>query len=151
MSVFLEIPEQYAVADAAFADVEQQAFQADHDAAFDRAIKARQRNDHACFLYLFSRYEAEVNSATRTLLATRMDPALEWLERRIWQTWSRVPVRDIALLAKVEVLTDKGRVDYATAKQHYDGRNRIAHDEDWKVQFFVPDVAQTMHHLVVEV
>jgi len=148
MSVFLEIADQYAVADAAFADVEQQAFKADDDAAFDRAIKARQRNDQAYFLYLFSRYEAEVNSATRTLLATRMDPALEWLERRIWQTWSRVPVRDIALLAKVEVLTDKGRVDYATAKQYYDGRNRIAHGEDWETQFFVPDVAQTMHHLV---
>jgi len=43
MSVFLEIADQYAVADAAFADVEQQAFKADDDAAFDRAIKARQR------------------------------------------------------------------------------------------------------------
>jgi len=78
-----------------------------------------------------------------------MDPALEWLERRIWQTWSRVPVRGIAPLAKVEVLTDKGRVDYATAKPYYDGRNRIARGEDWETQFFVPDVAQTMHHLML--
>jgi len=33
MSVFLEIADQYAVPDAAFADVEQQPFQADDDAA----------------------------------------------------------------------------------------------------------------------
>ena len=48
----------------------------------------------------------------------------------------------------MEVLTDKGRGDYATAKEYYDGRNKIAHGGEWEAQFFIPDVAQAMHDLV---
>ncbi|MDP4022393.1 hypothetical protein Q8W71_07150 [Methylobacterium sp. NEAU 140] len=147
MSIFLEIADQYALADTAFADAERTAFQADDDAAFDRAAQARQRNDQAYFLYLFTRYEAAVNAAIDTLLRGRADPSASWADRRVWQAWSRLPVRDIPLLSKVEVLTDKGRGDYATSKQYYEGRNAIAHGAIWEAQFFVPDVARTMHHL----
>jgi len=148
MSVFLEVAGQYAVADVAFAEVEQKAFQDNDDTAFDQAGRARQHNDQAYFLYLFTRFEAAVNAATEALLATRLASASPWSERRIWQAWSRVPVRDIALLSKVEVLTDKGRQDYRTVKEYYEGRNTIAHGGMWQAQFVVPNVAQTMNDLV---
>lgn len=147
MSVFIEIANQYAVADAAFAAAEQRAFQEDDDSAFDQAIEARQRNDQAYFLYLFTRFEAAVNAATEALLHMQLASATTWSERRIWQAWSRGPIRDIALLSKVEVLTDKGRQDYATIKGYYDGRNAIAHGGTWNAQFFVPQIAQTMSDL----
>lgn len=51
-------------------------------------------------------------------------------------------------MSKLEVLTDKGRQDYATSKQYYDGRNTIAHGSDWEAQFFIPNVAQTLHEMV---
>jgi len=148
MSIFLEVAAHYAVADAALGAEEQKAFHTDDDAAFDQAIKARQRNDQAYFLYLFTRFEAEVDAAVVALLVTRAGSSSPWLERRVWQAWSRVPIRDIAFLSKVEVLTDKGRNDYARAKEYYDGRNTIAHGGDWEAQFVVPNVAQTMHDLV---
>ena len=85
MSVFLEIADYYAVADAAFAAVEQQAFQNDEDTAFDQAGVARQHNDQAYFLYLFSRFEATVNTASQTLLVQRRASTVTWSERRIWQ------------------------------------------------------------------
>jgi hypothetical protein len=147
MSIFLEIATQYAVADGVFADAEQHAYQADDDAAFDNARRARQRNDQAYFLYLFTRFEAEVNTSIETLLSGRLSFTAAWSERRIWQAWSRSPVRDIAFLSKMEVLTDKGRNDYATAKQYYEGRNTIAHGQDWEVQFFLPTVAQVMDEI----
>ncbi len=109
--------------------------------------EARQRNDQAYFLYLFTRFEAEVNASSETLLATRLASTTTWSERRIWQAWSRGPVRDIAFLSKVEVLTDRGQRDYAIIKEHYDGRNNIAHGGVWQAQFFVPNVAQTMNDL----
>lgn len=148
MSVFLEIAEQYRISDAAFFDHEQAAFQTDDDPAFDSALKARRRNDQAYFLYLFTRYEAAVNAAVETLLATRRSSSTPWSERRVWQAWSRAAVREIQLLSKVEVLTDKGRADYAAARTYYDGRNTIAHGADWETPFFVPNVAQDMHDMV---
>jgi hypothetical protein len=148
MSAILEIADQYAVADAVFADAEHRAYQANDDTAFDKAVRARKRNDQAYFLYLFTKYEAEVDVAIPALLARRTDASAAWPERRIWQAWSRGHVRDIAFLSKMEVLTDKGRKDYATAKQYYEGRNTIAHGQDWEVQFFLPAVAQNMHELV---
>ena len=74
MSVFLEIANNYAVADAAFAAAELNAFQDDDDTAFDQAGLARQHNDQAYFLYLFSRFEAAVNASSAALLATRLPP-----------------------------------------------------------------------------
>jgi hypothetical protein len=148
MSVFLQIASDYAAADAAFSAAEQRAFRDDDDTAFDEAGQARQRNDQAYFLYLFTRFEAAVNAATDVVLSGRMALTTSWSERRIWQAWSRVAVRDIGFLSKVEVLTDKGRSDYATIKGFYDGRNTIAHGGVWEAQFFVPNVAQNMTDLV---
>jgi hypothetical protein len=97
---------------------------------------------------LFTRLEDAINTATETLVAARLAAAPAWSERRIWQAWSRGPVRDIWLLSKVEVLTEKGRQDYERVRQYYDGRNKIAHGGVWETQFFIPNVAQTMHDLV---
>jgi hypothetical protein len=146
--VFLEIAGQYAIADSAFAAAEQRAFHEDDDSAFDRAGTARQHNDQAYFLYLFTRFEESVNAAIKALLATRLASASPWADRRIWAAWSRVPVRDIALLSKAEVLMDKGRQDYATVKEYYEGRNAIAHGGALLDQVLVPSVAQTMAELV---
>lgn len=148
MSVFLEIASYYAVADSAFAAAEQKAFQSNDDVAFDQAVLARNHNDQAYFLYLFSRFEAGVNASSEALLATKLASTATWPERRIWQAWARGAVSDIAFLSKVEVLTDKGRQDYAAIKEYYDDRNKIAHGGVWQAQYFVPNVAQTMNDLL---
>jgi len=148
MTVFLEIKAQHALADAAFAAAEQKAFDDNNDLEFDSAIRARQRNDQAYFLFLFTRLEHAVNAAVETLLAARLFATPAWSERRIWQAWARGPVRDVWLLSKVEVLTDKSHPDYAQIKEYYDGRNKIAHGGIWEAQFFIASIAQTMHDIV---
>ena len=148
MTLFSDIATDHAVADAAFALAEQAAFQHDDDAAFDRADRARRRNDQAYFLYLFTRLEDAINEAVATLLLGRRAASVGWDDRRVWQAWSRMPVRDIALMSKAEVLLDKGRQDYATIKGYYDGRNTIAHGGFWDEQFFVPNVAMEMDAIV---
>lgn len=60
----------------------------------------------------------------------------------LWQSGSGTrTVREIALLAKIELLVDEGGPDYALAKLYYAGRNTIAHGIEWDAQFFVPDIA----------
>lgn len=148
MSVLLEVVANYEVIDEYLAIVEQRALQSGDENTFNRANRARQLNDQAYFLYLFTRFEAEVSSAVEDLLARRTDAAIAWTEQRIWQAWSRVRVSDIAFLSKMEVLTDKRRADYATAKRYHDGRNRIAHGGDWDVPFSIPDIGHDMNDLV---
>lgn len=147
MSVFSEISRQYDTADRVFADAEAAAFARDDDIAFDEASKARRHNDQAYFLYLFTRFEDEVNRAVDAIVASNAAPTIPWPERRIWQAWSRTSIKDIALLSKVEVLVDKGRSDYAVIKEYYIGRNAIAHGGFWSVQFFVPQVAVTLDEI----
>jgi hypothetical protein len=105
MTIFQDIADQYAIADAAFAQAEQNAFDSNDDAAFDRASEQRRHNDQAYFLYLFTRFEREVNRAAETLLTVRAGGT--WSDRRVWQAWARIEVEDIHFLSKVEVLTDK--------------------------------------------
>jgi hypothetical protein len=146
MSIFLDISTQYALADATFGKAEQQAFDSNDDAAFDLASKQRRHNDQAYFLYLFTRFENEINQATQRLLASRVI-GQPWPERRIWEAWSRIEIKEIHFLSKVEVLTDKSRIDYREVKKFYDARNRLAHGGELEDQFVVPAVAQQMHDI----
>lgn len=150
MSIFLEIRGYYADTDAGFEAAEKQAFLTDDETAFDAAGEARKYNDQAYFLYLFTRLEAEINTATEKLLAARTDLAVLWADRRVWQAWSHNQIQDIAFLSKAEVLTDKGRTDYAQIKHYYDERNKIAHGGVSASQFVIPNVAQTMAEIVAK-
>jgi hypothetical protein len=146
--IFADIADGYGTIDAVFEAAESHAYEDADEAAFDRADQARQHNDQAYFLYLFTRFEAEVSAAFETLLAAGLTATTAWPERRLWQAWARGSSRDIGFLSKVEVLTDKGRQDYATVRRYYEGRNTIAHGQVWDEQFSVPAVAQDMTDLV---
>ncbi len=148
MSVFADIANNHLATSSVFEAAEQQAYDENDEAAFDQAGRALKDNDQAYFLYLFTRFEAEVTAAFETLATAGLSAATAWRERRVWQAWARGSGRDIGFLSKVEILTDKGRPDYATIKRYYDGRNTIAHGRVWDEEFSVPAVAQDMTDLV---
>jgi hypothetical protein len=148
VSGFQDVADSYKITDSVFADAELKAYDRDDEAAFDRASQARKDNDQLHFLYLFTRFEFEVSAAFEAIAAAGLSAATPWQERRVWQAWLRGSGRDIGFLAKVEILTDKGRPDYAVIKRYYDGRNTIAHGRGWDEQFWVPTVAQDMADLV---
>lgn len=146
MTIFSDLADQWQIADDAFSALEQAAFAALDDNAFDNASEQRKRNDQSYFLYLFTRFEAEVNSAVKLIVQNRIT-GITWQERRIWEAWSRVGVEDVHFMSKVEVLTDKSRADYATIKEYYDGRNEVAHGGTWSEQFVIPAIARRMDAL----
>jgi hypothetical protein len=146
MTIFTDIAAQYILADSAFAQGEQAAFDANDDAAFDLASAQRRHNDQAYFLYLFTRFENAVNRAVDALLAIRL--GVPWAERRIWEAWSRVEIRDIHLLSKIEVLIDKSTAEFRDVHSYYRARNLIAHGEDWESEFLVTFVAHRMDAIV---
>jgi hypothetical protein len=148
MSIFQDIAAQYTLADKPFGDAVQAAFDADDDAAFDAANLQRKHNDQAYFLYLFTRFEREVNVAVTQLLSVRAAGSLPWADKRIWDAWARTDIERIWFLSKVEVLTDKGRMDYRDVQEYYDARNTIAHGDDVTGSVAILAVAQKMHDIV---
>jgi hypothetical protein len=148
MSIFQDIAAQYMLADKPFGDAVQAAFDADDDAAFDAANQQRKHNDQAYFLYLFTRFEREVNLAVTQLLSVRAAGTLPWTDTRIWDAWSRTNIENISFLSKVQVLTDKGRTDYRDVQEYYEPRNTIAHGDDLTGSVAILAVAQKMHDIV---
>ena len=147
MSIFVSVARDYTVTDQAFAGIEQRAFDQNDEPALDIAGISRDRNDHAYFLYLFTRFEAEVDRAVTALVAERTAPAIPWNDRRIWQSWARGEVQEIPFLAKVEVLLDRGNLHYAWVRHFYRGRNAISHGGEWREHVVVPDIAQELHQI----
>lgn len=148
MSIIVGLREQHAIADAAFAALEQDAFSRDDDTAFDIATEQRRLNDQAYFLYLFTRFESEVNDAVDALLQVRRDSRLPWPERRVWDAWARNGTKDIAFLSKVEVLIDKSTPLYTLVKELYKRRNAIGHGGTWGDQVFIAVIAQKLDEAI---
>jgi hypothetical protein len=144
MSVFLDIVEQHSITDVAFEVAIIAAYGANDDAAFDRAFAARELNDQAYFLFLFTRLEGEIDAAFERLVANKsVGP---WADVRAWQVWRD---RDrVDLMAKVELLLEKGRRECEELRSFHKARNLIAHGDQWKTKFAIPAVAQRMHDLV---
>lgn len=148
MNIIKQIQAQHAIADNAFALLEQDAFARDDDTAFDSASEQRRLNDQAYFLYLFTRFESEVNIAAESLLRVRKDISTPWLERRVWDAWARNQVRDIPFLSKVEVLLDKSTPLFALVRDFYKRRNTIGHGSAWGDQLFIAVIAQELDEAI---
>ncbi len=141
MSIFRELADQYAIADTAFATLESAAFSRDDDAAYDIAVRQRERNDRSYFLYVFTRFESAVNTGVEQLLSARCAAVVPWTERRVWDTLSRSRLADVAFLIRVQLLVDKSKPDYAYIRVLYDSRNRIGHGGDWSEPYDIVQVA----------
>lgn len=141
MSIFRDLADQYAITDSAFAARESHAFAHDDDGAYDAAVRQRERNSRAYFLYVFTRFETAVNEAVERLLAARCAATAPWPERRVWETLRKSRLSDVAFLIRVQLLLDKSRADYAYVHRLYESRNGIGHGGDWTQPYDVADVA----------
>ncbi|MGX7703428.1 hypothetical protein [Methylobacterium sp. Gmos1] len=148
MSVFRELADQYAITDSTFAALESQAFAQDDDGAYDLAVRQREHNDRAYFLYLFTRFENAVNEAVGRLLSARCTASSPWPERRVWETVRRSKLADVAFLIRVQLLLDKSLAEYAYIRRLYDSRNGIGHGGDWTQPYDVADVAARLETII---
>lgn len=80
MTIFNEIVKQHAKSDKIF---QKEASKARSDRSLENIMAARDRNDQAYFLFLFSRLEAEINLAADKLINSRCTGKL-WTQNRAW-------------------------------------------------------------------
>lgn len=141
MTIFHEIIRQYGKADETF---QKEVSRAKSAASRAKKEAARDRNDQAYFVYLFSRLEAEIHLAANNLIATRRTSRF-WTQNRSWEILS--PKKQ-TLMNKAALLLAKGGTEWNQIKVYYDERNEIAHGKTWTTTYVIPNVGRTMHNLV---
>lgn len=137
MGVFDDFRSQYAVADDSFDITEINAFGKNDDAAFDLVSQQRKLNDQAYFLYLFTRFEGEVNKAVDDLFTAKGGKDVLWSDRRIWDAVRSRQTHEIPFMTRLQLLIDKGNVQFNDVSQLYRGRNAIAHGGSWQEENLV--------------
>lgn len=131
MSELSDLAKQFVKVDSLFAAAQSAAFVNGDDTAWNKAKEERDKNEQAYLLFIFSRFEAIVNSAALNLFSVR-DGTGNWSESRAWGALNKDRIHDIHLMTKVELLINKQSHHYQTVKSYYKGRNEIAHGEKWE-------------------
>lgn len=105
----------------------------------------RQRliTQQAFFFLLIAQFEAELNRLAAALI-DRMKRQADWRDRRVWDDLEHQPerIRNIPVMRKLALLTDKGGVVYKRIKELYDIRNRIAHGTLLTEEIDVAEIAR---------
>jgi hypothetical protein len=108
--------------------------------ALDRLVLVSQQ---AFFILLFALFEAELNRLAAALI-DRMKRQADWRDRRVWDDLEHQPerIRNIPVMRKLALLTDKRGVVYRRIKELYDIRNRIAHGTLLTEEIDVAEIAR---------
>ena len=98
-------------------------------------------NANAYLLLMIGQLEVEINRLAADLIKQMKEQA-EWKDRRVWDDLEHRPekIRQIGIMRKVALLTDKSGAVYKRIKALYETRNDIAHGD---LLTEIPDVAET--------
>jgi hypothetical protein len=130
MTVFTEIESLYLEIDCQY---ETQEFQARQNNLTDKETELsckRELNDHAYYLFLFTRFEGFVREKSSDLISTKQSLP-DWEQCRVWNILPKDKNADggINFLNRVALLLENGRDSHYFGKirDYYDLRNKLAH------------------------
>ncbi len=101
----------------------------------------RKLNDHAYFLFLFSRFEDAVREESSRLIRQNSDAEHGWAHRRVWQLLPSGKNADQpSFLDRVALLIDRNTHHYEKIKAYYKQRNTIGHGGDFTIPISISTV-----------
>lgn len=107
-----------------------------------RLERQRLITQQAFFFLLIAQFEVELKTRSSALIE-RMRSQTEWRDRRAWDLLDD-KVRNMQLMQRVALLTDKGGDVYKRIKELYDIRNRIAHGTLLTEEIDVAEIADEL-------
>ncbi len=141
MSIFKELEELYSEIDTRYAKEE---FDAQTKELIDKAqVLSRKRvlNDHAYYLFMFTRLEDRVREQSSILIAEKQDKLSDWKHRRAWDILPKEKDSDkIFFLNRAALLIDKGSHHYQKIKDYYLLRNTLGHGGNFSSPVSIPTV-----------
>lgn len=103
--------------------------------------RKRELNDHAYFLFMFTRLEDHVREQSSQLILRNSRTCHDWKQRRAWEILpSRKDSDRMPFMNRVALLIEKGSHHYAAIREYYDLRNKIAHGGDFSTPVSIPTV-----------
>ena len=105
-------------------------------------------NDHAYFLFMFTRLEDRIREQSSQLITTKQTILVNWKMRSAWDILpkEKESVR-IHFKNRVALLVEKGSSDYNLIMDYYKLRNTIAHGGNFTTPINISNVLSNMERL----
>lgn len=90
--------------------------------------RKRELNDHAYFLFMFTKFEEKIREYSSKLILKKQSSLTSWNHSRVWDLLPKdKDSTKITLKNRLALLLDKGSSDYQKVNDYYEQRNCIAH------------------------
>ncbi len=110
--------------------------------------RKRELNDHAYFLFMFTRLEDRIREQSSKLIDRKQTALRNWKARSVWDILPKEKdSAGIHFRNRVALLTEKGSTDYNLIMAYYKLRNTIAHGGDFITPISIPYVLNDMERL----
>jgi len=141
MSIFKEL-------EALYLEINDKYAREEFDARVRRAsgeeiklARKRELNDHAYYLFMFTRLEDHIREQSSTLITDKQGNLMDWRDRRPWDILPKEKRSDnITFLNRVALLVDKGSHHYQKIKGYYELRNTLGHGGNFSSPVVIENV-----------
>src|SRR5437763_935665 len=141
MSIFDSLEKIYSEIDGNYSKIELIAHTRNHYKKEKEYFLKRSFNNHAYFLFMFSRFEDFVRNLSNKLIDNKMSNDADWKSKRTWEIINKQKANDtLHFMNRVALLTAKDGADYNLIKRFYDQRNEIAHGGSFTIAISMPIV-----------
>jgi len=148
MNIFQELRQQYTEIDNLFGVKEFNASVRGYNRKEESWRRKRFLNDHAYFLFLFTRIEDYIRDVSSRLIINKQRTLTKWSVKRAWDIFPKEKnSQRLHFMERVALLTSKGGSDFNLVKRYYDLRNTIAHGGSFSAPVDIPAVISDMERL----
>lgn len=141
MNIFEELEVLYSEIDDYYVRQELEARRNKDENKEREFARKRELNDHAYYLFMFTRLEDHVREQSSQLIKKSQDNITDWKQRRPWDILPNDKQSDkIFFLNRVALLVDKGSHHYQRIKSYYDLRNTLGHGGTFTTPVSMPTV-----------
>lgn len=103
--------------------------------------KKRELNDHAYYLFMFTRLEYHIREQSSKLITNKRSNLTNWKQKRVWDILPKTKDSDsISFLNRAALLLDKGTHYYQKIKKYYELRNTLGHGGIFSSPVSIPNV-----------
>lgn len=141
MGIFTELGQVYADIDSFYARQEFEAKRRGWTQKEKSWARKRELNDHAYFLFMFTRLEDRIREQSSKLIANKQASLSEWKQRRVWDILPKDKDADRPHFKdRLALLVRKGGQDYHKIIDYYKLRNTLGHGGSFSSPVLISDV-----------
>lgn len=141
MNIFRELGKLYSEIDSDFAIREFNSRSKGHHKQEQIWARKRKLNDHAYYLFMFTRLEDRIREQSSSLITKKQGSLSGWKQRSVWDNLpsDRNSTR-LHFKKRVALLIENGTSDYAKIIDYYSLRNTLGHGGSFSTPVSMPNV-----------